>query len=66
MKNNFSNIFVISFLAFLFLPFFCFADSQGQRVNFFVDQSYDLSGRDQISATLVSVNPRLYFYIDDS
>ncbi len=55
-------------LCFLFLisPSFAFADYINQKVVFFVDSSYDLSGRSQISATLQRVTSRLYFYIDDN
>jgi len=51
---------------FLIIPFFVSADYFGQKNNFFVDSSYDLSGRSQISATLQKVISRLYFYIDDN
>ena len=36
----------------------------GDIVNFNVDKGFDATGRMQIPATLVKVEPRLYFYID--
>ena len=54
-------------LTILFLiPQIVSADYQGQRVNFFVDKNYDLSGRDQIQATLIYITPKIYFYLEDS
>jgi hypothetical protein len=52
-------------IIFLALPLFVSADSLGQRTKFFIDSSYDLSGRDEISATLRITTLKLYFYIDD-
>lgn len=66
MKLRFSNIFIIFFLVFLFTPFFCSADYQGQQVNFFVDKNYDLLGREQLSASLLSITPKIYFYVDNN
>jgi hypothetical protein len=42
------------------------ADYLGQKVNFFVDPTHDLQGREQISATLIKVTNKLYFYADDN
>jgi len=50
---------------FSIFPVFVSAASIGEKVNFFVDPSYDSSARYQISATLQKTAPRLYFYIDD-
>ncbi|PIR72542.1 MAG: hypothetical protein COU42_00910 [Candidatus Nealsonbacteria bacterium CG10_big_fil_rev_8_21_14_0_10_36_24] len=41
------------------------ADVVGERRTFFVDQSYDFSGRKEITAILVKAFPKLYFYIDE-
>jgi len=40
------------------------AQTLGQQINFFVDSSYDLYGRKEISATLIKITDQLYFYID--
>jgi hypothetical protein len=48
------------------LPLFASADTLGQKVTFFIDASYDLENREQISATLREISSQLYFYIDDS
>ncbi|RLC40242.1 MAG: hypothetical protein DRH33_00495 [Candidatus Nealsonbacteria bacterium] len=59
------KIVFISFLSIIFLPFFAFADSQGQVKTFFVDSSYDAKQREQISATLEKVSQNAYFYLED-
>lgn len=41
------------------------ADVVGERQTFFIDQSYDFSGRKEITAILVKDTPKLYFYIDE-
>ena len=41
------------------------ADVVGERRTFFVDQSYDFSGRKEITAILVKASSKLYFYIDE-
>jgi len=51
---------------FLLFPSLVSADTLGQKVNFFVDPSYDLYGRDKISATLEKITNQLYFYVDDN
>lgn len=63
MTKSFKIIFVG--IVFLLLPFFVSADSYGQKVDFFVDPTYDLSQREEISATLRRISPRAHFYIDD-
>jgi len=40
------------------------AQTLGQQINFFVDSSYDLYGRKEISATLQKITNQLYFYVD--
>lgn len=40
------------------------AANVGDIVNFNVDKGFDVSGRNQMSATLVKISPKLYFYID--
>jgi len=41
------------------------ADVVGERRTFFVDQSYDFSGREEVRGILVKVSSKLYFYIDE-
>jgi len=50
----------------LTIPFFASADFLGQKVNFFIESSYDLNKREQISATLQKTTLQLYFYVDDN
>jgi len=42
------------------------AANVGDIVNFNVDKGFDVSGRAQLSATLVQVDPRLYFYVESA
>ena len=56
----------VTILFLVLLPLAVKADSLGQKVNFFVESSYDLNKRDQIPATLQRITPQLYFYFDDS
>jgi len=53
-------------VVFLAFPFFASADYSGQKVNFLIDSTYDISNRSQISATLRKITSKLYFYIDDN
>jgi len=55
----------IILIGFLFLlPSIVGAVSIGQIVNFYIDPSYDLQGRERISATLVKITNKLYFFVD--
>lgn len=53
-------------IIFLSLPVFVSADYIGQKVNFFIDPSYDTGNREQISATSREINSKIYFYIEDA
>ena len=55
---------ILAGIIFLLLPSIVGAVSLGQQINFFVDSSYDLYGRKEISATLRKITNQLYFYID--
>lgn len=57
-------IFFISILFFLYIPFSSSAIFLGERQSFFVDSSYDLSERKQISAVLQRIGKEIYFYIE--
>ncbi len=50
----------------LVVPFFARADYLGQNVNFFIESSYDLNKREQVSATLQKITTQLNFYVDDN
>ncbi len=63
MSKHLKIVFVL--ILFLFFPLFIFADSLGQRVNFYVDKDYDLLGREKIYATLKKISQRGYFYLED-
>jgi len=63
MRKNLKLIF-IGFV-FLLLPTFVLADSPGERNEFFIDSSYDLNERTQLTATLQKIGSKTYFYLDD-
>lgn len=65
MSKNFKLNIILIVLFILALPLLTEADAFGQRVNFLVNSSYDLNKRNQLTATLQKVSPRIYFYIDD-
>jgi hypothetical protein len=50
----------------LIFPIFVSAANVGEKVNFFVELTYDLNSRSQITATLYKITPKIYFYIDDN
>jgi len=62
-RNERKVLFIALFIIF-FLPFFVNALSLNEEVNFSVDSSYDLYGREEITAVLVKITNKLYFYID--
>ncbi len=53
-------------LGLLFVPFFVSADSGNQQTSFFIDPTYDLTDRAQLTATLVRITPTLYLYLDNT
>ena len=63
MSKNLKIIFIG--IIFLSLPSFVSAVFLGQKADFFVDPTYDLSQREEIFATLQKIGSNLYFYIDD-
>ena len=48
------------------MPLVTGADWGGQQTAFFIDHSYDLQKRAQLTASLIRISPSLYFYLDDS
>ena len=63
MKTKLKIVFI---LIFLLAPLLVRAEQIGQIVNFFVDPSYDLKGRSQITASLQKIGFRSYFYLDEN
>ncbi len=46
------------------MPFFILANSLGDKVDFFVASDFDLRQREEVSAVLIKITPKLNFYID--
>ncbi len=59
------KLLVICAAVLVILPNFVFADTFLQKVNFFVESSYDISHRETLSATLRHIGVKAYFYIED-
>src|SRR3989338_2170952 len=58
-----------SFCALFFLlavPMLVSADIVGERRRFFVDSSYDATGRESLDAILQVANTQVYFYIEEA
>ncbi len=53
-------------ILFFILPATIQATVVGQKVNFNIDSSYDLSGRKELTATLIKIANQLYFYADEN
>ena len=45
-------------------PFFSFAQNIGQEIDFNINFSYDLQGREELTAVLTKITGKLYFYAD--
>ena len=58
------TVFIISLILFSLLGSKIEAVQPGEIFNFYTENSYDISGRAQVTAYLVKITPRLYFYID--
>ncbi len=63
MTKRFQIIFGVIF--FSLFPLFISAASLGEGASFYIDSSYDLQKRQEISATLREITSQIYFYIDD-
>ena len=66
-----SKIFLLLSFFFLFsslflIPYSISAAIVGETRNFYIDSSYDVSGREKISAILEKISNNSYFYIDVS
>ncbi len=55
---------VLIVITFLTLPSCVFGAELLEKVNFFVDPSYDLQSREKIAAVLQRITDKLYFYLD--
>ncbi len=64
MRLNKISIIILG-LGLLFVPFFISADYGSQQTSFFIDPTYDLTDRAQLTATLIRITPNLYFYLDN-
>lgn len=58
-------LFIIFVMAFIWVPLFVGAVSLGETANFYIDSSYDMNGRSQISAALKNIGISAYFYVDN-
>lgn len=58
------TIFIFSLFLFLFAASQSKAAVLGTSINFYIDSSYDISGRSQLTASLIKATPKLYFYVD--
>ena len=56
---NKKNIFFIIAVIFLLTPFFSDAVEIGISQNFFISSEFDLKGRQEISASLQKISPKL-------
>ena len=50
----------------LFLPLVASADYLGQTSSFYIESTYDKSGRERIPAVLEKISSQLYFYLDSN
>ena len=64
MRLNFNKKLFLILVLLLFLPFFISADIQGDTKTFFVDPTYDLKGREKVTAALQRISDRGYFYLE--
>ncbi|MBI2452688.1 MAG: hypothetical protein HYV55_00440, partial [Parcubacteria group bacterium] len=65
MRFVFRTIFFISAVFVIGQPLVVSADVLDQRQKFFVDTTYDVSKRSEVTATLRKISPQFYFYIED-
>ncbi len=59
-------IFIASFILFLLVAVNVKADSVGEKRSFYIESYYDASNREEITAVLVKITPKIYFYVDES
>ncbi|MDO8655271.1 MAG: peptidoglycan-binding domain-containing protein [bacterium] len=65
MRLAFRTIFFISTIFLVGQPLVVSADVADQQRMFFVDTTYDVSKRSEVTATLRKITPQFYFYIEN-
>ncbi|MFA5013415.1 MAG: hypothetical protein WC520_02505 [Candidatus Paceibacterota bacterium] len=60
------QFFLVFLLIFAFSPLAAKADTIGQKQDFFVEKSFSVTQKAQVSATLIRASDKLYFYVDTS
>lgn len=58
-------IFTVSLVLFFAIGLEVSAEIIGEKKTFYIESSYDLSEREELTAVLVKVTPTLYFYVDE-
>ncbi len=58
-------IFVASFILSFSIGIGVDAAALGEKRNFFIEPDFDLSEREELTATLIRITPELYFYADE-
>jgi len=64
-KTTKFKIYIGISLIILVIPFYLRAAQIGESREFYVESSYDLSDRSQLTATLIKITPKLYFFVDE-
>jgi len=59
-------VFIVSLALSLTAGFGVNADTVGEERTFYIEPDYDLSAREELTATLVKITPELYFYADEN
>jgi hypothetical protein len=59
-------VFVVSLILFLSLAIAVSADSVGEKRSFYIEPDYDKSDREKVTAVLVKITSKLYFYVDET
>jgi len=59
------KLILISTLVFFLSPVFALADTEDQVKTFFVNPTFDIESREQISATLRKLSQNAYFYVEN-
>lgn len=65
-QNKKKTLFLFTLILFFGITFQVQGTTLGGNINFYIDSSYDISGRSQLTAALIKTTPKLYFYIDQN
>lgn len=57
--------FIVSLILFFSIGLTVTAETIGERKTFYIDSSFDLFKRDELTAVLIKVTPQIYFYADE-